>query len=321
MTRRVLAISDAAAGNRRQAQALAAALGYGFESLCLRPRAPWRWFAPRRLPAAAGAFGAQFRACLRAPWPDLVIGCGRQAALATRLIAGASQGVCRSVQILDPRIAPHHYDAVVVPHHDGLSGANVITLLGSLNEIDERWLQHARNAFPALSALPAPCWTLLLGGPTSALKLDRAYWDSLVAGLRAQLQQHRGSLMLSSSRRTPDWLRAAAREAFADLPGLQWHGPSDGPNPYAGMLACAEAIVVTPDSVNMLSEAAATCVPVFFHAPQGVHGKVGDFVSSLQAQGRILPLGQAGSASAITPLRETDRVASRLIEMLGWQPS
>ena len=46
-------LTDGNAGNLRQAEALAAALG--MEATCLpalEPRAPWRWLAPRRLPGA-----------------------------------------------------------------------------------------------------------------------------------------------------------------------------------------------------------------------------------------------------------------------------
>lgn len=317
--RRAWVLSDGAAGNENQARALALALGLDFECLRLAPRAPWRWLAPRCLPGAMRGFDPSLARRLHGPWPDLVIGCGRQAALAVRLVAHASAGACRSVQILDPRIAPRHYSAVLAPQHDRLRGPNVIALLGGLNRVDDAWLAQARAEFSGFQALPGPRHALLLGGPSAALRLERHYWNSLVKQLRATLQAQGGSLLLTSSRRTPAWLRQAARAELADWPGQQWHGPEDGRNPYAGMLAWADAIVVTPDSVNMLSEAAATRVPVFFHAPHGVRGKVGAFVASLQARGRIQPLGQAWRMQPVEPLRETARVAAQLARMLGWE--
>ncbi|HEY0505058.1 MAG TPA: ELM1/GtrOC1 family putative glycosyltransferase, partial [Lysobacter sp.] len=91
------ALTDGHAGNVRQAEALAAALDDPFRACTLSPRAPWRWLAPRRLPGARRAFGDDFA---RGPVPALAIGCGRQAALATRLLR--ERGV-KAVQILDPR--------------------------------------------------------------------------------------------------------------------------------------------------------------------------------------------------------------------------
>ena len=316
--RRALVLSDGAAGNENQALALAHALAAEADIVRLQPRWPWRAVAPRLLPAAEHAFGAPFIRHLRAPWPDLAIGCGRQAALATRLIHRASTGACRSVQILDPRIDPRHFDLVIAPRHDGLHGRNVVTTLGGLNAIDGVWLERARAAFPRFATLPAPCWTLLLGGPTRALQLDRAYWDGLVAILRPRLLQQGASLLVTSSRRTPDWLRAAARTDLADIPGMQWHGPQDGPNPYPGMLAHADAIVATPDSVNMLSEAAATDVPLWSHTPVPVRGKVGNFVAALHESGRLRLLGEPDFTVPIFPLRETARVAEEIRARWGW---
>ncbi len=315
---RVLALSDGHAGNENQAMALAAALSTSVASVRLDPRAPWRWFAPRRLAGASHAFGEDFAAHLHPPWPELAIGCGRQAALATRLLRTASSGACKVVQILDPRLASRHWDFVVAPRHDALAGSNVITTLGALHPIDDTWLEAARTHFVELATLPQPRWLLLLGGPTRSFVLDRDYWQALATALRTHLADSGGSLMLSSSRRSPDWLRMAAREAFAGLPGRQWHGPQDGPNPYAGFLAHAERIVVTPDSVNLLSEAAATRVPVWTFAPTPATGKVGRFVAALHASGRIGELGASAPAASVEPLRETARVAAEIRSRLGW---
>lgn len=318
LPRRALALSDGAAGNANQALALAAALGAAIDPLQLAPYPPWRWFSPRQLPGSRHALGESFAQRLHPPWPDVAIGCGRQAALATRLIRNASAGVCKAVQILDPRINPRHFDLVIAPQHDELTGANVITTLGSLNAIDDAWLQQARAAFPGLLDLPTPRYALLLGGPTRALKLDRDYWSQLTTILSARLRAEGASLMLTSSRRSPAWLRKAARTAFAGIPCRQWHDPGDGANPYAGFLAWADAIVVTPDSVNLLSEAAATRVPVWTFAAHPINGKVGRFVEALRARGRVRFLGESAAPGAIVPLRETARVAAEIRARFGW---
>lgn len=313
-----LALSDGAAGNANQARALATALAASIDELELAPYAPWRWLSPRQLPGSRYALGDSFAQRLHPPWPELAIGCGRQAALATRLLRTASAGACKAVQILDPRISPRHFDLVVAPQHDALIGDNVITTLGSLNAIDDAWLQQARTAFPGLLDLPTPRYALLLGGPTRALKLDRDYWNQLVAILSARLRTEGASLMLTSSRRTPDWLRKAAREAFVGIPCQQWHNPTDGVNPYAGFLAWADAIIATPDSVNLLSEAAATRVPVWTFTAHPINGKVGRFVEALHARGRIRFLGDSAAPGSIIPLRETARVATEIRARFGW---
>src|SRR5690606_38571034 len=98
------------------------------------------------------------------------------------------------------------------------------------------------------------------------------------------------------------------REAFAAFAGAFWAGDGDGPNPYAGFLGWADRLVVTPDSVNMLSEACATGKPVLTYVHEPVRGKLAAFHAALREAGQLHDLG-ADTGTAPPPLRETTRVA------------
>ena len=306
-------LSDGNAGNVRQAQSLAAALHLSPLEWTLRSRVPWRWLAPRRVPGAEGAFDDGFREALDAP-PGLAIGCGRQAALATRLLRARGAKV---VQVLDPRLSPAHWDIVVAPAHDRLAGANVITLLGSLHPVDDAWLARARTAFPALGTLPGPRTTLLVGGPTAAARFDGASLDRWFDTVAATVAAEGGSLLLSASRRTPAALRERLRARCAHVGRRCWFDASDGPNPYPGMLAWADRIVCTPDSVNMVSEACATNAPVFVADPHCVRGRIGGFLDALAGAGRVRALHGPLDAFEVRPLRETARVAAEVRQRLA----
>lgn len=306
-------VTDGHAGNVRQASALAAALGRAAASWVAVPRAPWRWLAPRRLPAAAAAWTPPFRDALAAP-PRLAIGCGRQGALATRLLRERG---AHAVQILHPRIDTRHWDLVIAPEHDGLEGDNVLTLLGSLHPVDDGWLHEARARFAAFAALPAPRVAVLVGGASAHFDFDIAQavgWTRQVAG---RVRAEGGSVLLTSSRRTPQAALPPLREAVAGLPGLVWSDERDGANPYAGVLAWADRIVCTADSVNMLSEAAATSAPLFVAGVERLRGRPRRFVDALLARGRARPLDAALEVFAIEPLRETARVAAEVRRRLA----
>jgi len=308
-----LAVHDGRAGHARQAQALACLLDPGAGALCLTPRPPWRWVAPRLLPGAAQGFDPGLHPLLRQP-PRLAVGCGRQAALATRLLRRAGS---RVVQVLDPRLPARHWDALVVPMHDRLRGDNVLTLHGSLHPVDDRWLQHAAAAFPQGAQLPAPRTVLLVGGPTRHAPLTTPAFLALLARLAAQTRAEGGSFSVVASPRTPpDWAQALARIDPA-LPGLRWRGPADGPNPYAGLLAHADRLICTPDSVNMLSEAAATAAPLFVWQPAYIRGRPRHFLDHLLGSGRAKPLDETLAAYPVQPLREPERIASQLRQWLG----
>ncbi len=302
-------LTDGHAGNRRQAEALSAALGRDARAWTLDARAPWRWASPRRLPGSRHAFGPEFARALRlgeAALPGLAIGCGRQAALATRLLHARG---CRTVQILDPRIAPRHFDLVIAPSHDGLEGRNVIKLLGSLHPVDDLWLAAARREFAALGELPGPRTALLLGGPSDHAQHAAGDWEALFDRVVDVVRREGGSVLATASRRTPPAVVARMRERLGALPGIAWADERDGPNPYAGLLGWADRIVCTADSVNMLSEACATDVPVHAAGIDGLRGRPRRFAESLLGLGRVQPLSETLASFPVTPLRETARVA------------
>ncbi|MEN1971945.1 mitochondrial fission ELM1 family protein [Luteimonas sp. MJ204] len=328
----LVALSDGRAGNARQAQALAAALASSSASmsatasmsapatghapvpspvpreLVLDPRAPWRWLAPRRLPGDARAFGPGFAQVL-ATAPALAVGCGRQAALATRILRARGT---RVVQILDPRLPPRLWDVVVAPLHDGLRGDNVVTLLGSLHAVDDAWLARGREDFAAFAALSSPRIAVLVGGPSAHAGFDINDFEALMGAAEAMADRAGGSLLVTASRRTPPQVRSALRARPQRVPTVTWVDSADGANPYAGMLAWADRIACSADSVNMLSEACATAAPVFVHRPGAVQGRPRRFVDELLARDRVRPLEAMATPFDARPLRETLRVAAEV---------
>jgi len=299
-------ISDGAAGNERQALALASALGVSARVMSLPLRAPWAWFAPRRIPGGRLALAPRDRAGFEAPWPDVAIGCGRSAALLTRMLRDLSAGDCYCVQILDPRIDPRHWDAVIAPRHDRLEGPNVLHTLGSLNPIDDAWLASGRDAFPDFETLPRPRVALLVGGPRRGIEFDERLSQRLIETVGTVARG--GSVLATASRRTPPGFTARLRDALAGFPGFFWNG--EGTNPYPGLLGWGDHIVVTPDSVNMLSEACAAGVPVHTVATAPLPEKIARFHAALRERGLLAEAGEP--RAAVAPLRETQAVAAEL---------
>lgn len=303
------ALHDGAAGNRRQVLALIDALALRPCEIVLQPSRIARWIAPRRFPGAAASLGPAFAQAMHGAAPRLAIGCGRIAALATRLARERGVAV---VQILDPRLPLRHWDQLVIPDHDGRIGDNVVTLAGSLHPVDEDWLAsvHSRCAPPA--AMAAPRTAVFVGGPTAAAPWTRAQLDGAITRLEAHCADEGGSLWICGSRRTPAAWTDALRARFAGTRHPAWFDARDGDNPYATALAWADRIAVTADSANMLSEACATSVPVYAIGASSVRGRIGRFVRTLMAARRLLDVEAWPDRGAPTPMRETARVAAEL---------
>ncbi len=294
--------------------ALADAIGMPARICRLQLRAPWSWLAPRLTWGAALALPAELRETLHAP-PQIAIGCGRHAALALRLLRERSAGKTFCVQILDPRIAAKNFDLVVAPQHDQLAGTNVLTTLGALNPIDDVWLGDGARKFDSLRTLPTPRTAVLIGASNRAQTLDHDYFDALFARLISLHQRDGGSFLVTTSRRTPSDVALHLRKMFAQFPGVFWASAADGENPYAGFLAHAARILVTPDSVNMLSEACASGKPVLTLARQPLRGKLASLHANLRAAGYLQDLAMATPIlpAPAQPLRETTAIAASVL--------
>lgn len=313
-------ITDSAAGNQRQALALAEQLQLPLRHLVLQPRAPWSWLAPRLTLGGRLALPARQRRLFAPPWPTVAIGCGRAAALFTRLLRRLSDGHCYTVQILNPRLDPAHWDTVIAPRHDQLDGPNVLRPLGSLNTVDDAWLADGREACPSFAELPQPRVGVLLGGPRRGIALDADYARRLAARLLERRRREGGSLLVLGSRRTPLALVDVFRAALRDVPGLVWAGPDDGRNPYPGVLGWADRLVVTPDSVNMLSEACAVGCPVSTLVTRPLPARLERFHRALRTAGLLHDMDADAGMAPAAPLRETAAIAATLRERILTRP-
>jgi mitochondrial fission protein ELM1 len=279
-------LHDGKPGMASQALGLAEATGLPFAEKPLVVRFPWTRLPPKfwLFPSAA----AQSASALFAPpWPDLVIGCGRNAAMPALAIRRASGGRTLAVQIQDPGIGHGEFDLFVVPEHDRLRGARVIVTRGAVHRVTPARLAAERTRFPALAAMPRPIVSVLIGGANKAYRLGLARLGEIADALCGILRSGGGSALVTPSRRTGSAGIALLRDRLRGLPAMVWDG--SGPNPYFAFLALADAFLVTADSVSMISEAAATGKPVHILALDGGNAKFARFHAAMQAAGITRP--------------------------------
>jgi mitochondrial fission protein ELM1 len=166
-----------------------------------------------------------------------------------------------------------------------------------------------------LVQLKGPHIAVLIGGRSKAydLSLDRA--AALALQIKLAVAEAGGSLLLTLSRRTPEPAKAIIREVLKDTPGIIYDG--DGDNPYFAFLHAADHILVTEDSVNMTTEAAATGKPVHMLALDRLKegGKFETFHRSLRMHGIAKPFSGHLEHWSYVPLDETARAARHVLQL------
>lgn len=305
-------LTDGKAGDRVQCVGVAEHLGLVIDERVVRPRRPWSWFAPHGQPDPREALGRS-GGPLRLPAADIVIASGRRTVPHLRVLTRRAPDVF-TVFLKDPRVGADAADLVWVPQHDTLRGSNVVVTLTSPSQVTPAKLEACRRApDPRLAALPAPRVAMVLGGPNARSRFDAA----VMARLRdcaSRILADGWSLMITPSRRTPTAL-VERLAALAGEPGLAervflWDG--EGANPYLDMLALADALIVTADSANMLSEATLTGAPVHVFEPDGGHPKLRRFVDGLIAHGAARRWTGRIEAFTYQPLDATPIIAAAI---------
>jgi hypothetical protein len=111
-------------------------------------------------------------------------------------------------------------------------------------------------------ALTHPRRVLVLGGPSRFWTITADTVAHAVGTLRRQAEANGGSLAVVGSPRTPKQALRAALRAIGGAQAPMAIVPIEGPPSYAELLAAADEIFVTADSVSMVSEALRTGKPV-----------------------------------------------------------
>lgn len=307
----IWAVSDGRAGIEAQALGLAEAVARQRPaSICVK-RIAWKAGAGR-LPWWLIPTGAQAGDPIAPPWPELWIAAGRVTLPLSTRVRGWSGGTTFVVQTQDPRAPLDRFDLVIPPEHDGLAGANVFPILGAPNRLTpEKLADGLARLQDRIAPLPCPRVALIVGGRSKAHALPPQLAERLAGQIAEAVRAAGGSLLVSYTRRTPAAAQRAMSQILSGVPGIIWDGT--GENPYFGFLAAADAILVTEDSANLATDAAATGKPVHVLPMAGGSRKLARFHAELARRGITRRFAGALESWTYPPLRETDRAAAEVL--------
>jgi len=262
------------AGERGQVRALADALGWPCETKRLAYRQ--HVFLPHVLGRnTLRGITAESASVLHPPWPDLVISSGVRNEPVCRWIRDRSGGKTRYVHIGRPWGPLESFDLVITtPQYRVPTRPNVVNNLLTLHGVTPARLAAAAERWaPQFAEQPRPHIAVVVGGNSGPFTFGPKAAQRLARQASAMARQLGGSLLVTTSSRTSP-AAAAALQAGLSAPSWVYHWQAEDPaNPYLGILALADRLVVTGDSIAMLSEACATGKPVQIFDLGGMRGE------------------------------------------------
>jgi len=286
-TRDILVLSDGKAGHLRQSEAAAKAIVD-----CLRQRGITARVKTlevkisgkfgRSCLALCGMFSGKYScqgclACLRRFIPkesygslvreaaDIVISCGSSLAGINHFIARENRA--RSVVIMRPAfLGLRRFDLAIIPRHDRPpKRKNVAVTEGALNLIDAGYLKEQAEKLTQAPGFSRQASGLnigvLIGGDAKNFHLDPGVVKTVISQIKSFAQEESAALLVTTSRRSGPEIEALVKSELGNYAACKFLVIAGENNPefsVGGILGLSDIVVVSPESISMVSEAASS---------------------------------------------------------------
>lgn len=302
---------------QKQVRGIAEALDIPYTEKKVKRAKPWsllpnQWHA-NALKQIAPGFEP-----LRPPWPDLLISSGSTTIPYALAIKKANHGKTALIHVQKPTIACRYFDVVVAPEHDRARGDNVIEVFGATHDVTHETLNLAVKRFKQQYPLyQAPFLSIFIGGSSKKYDFTPQNAALLTNQILDIAKSYPGTLLISGSRRTGHENLTYMAQRFKHYPNIYLY-QNVGTNPFHAMLGLAENIMITDDSVSMISEACFCGKPVYLlRLPyQQQRKKIQHFINDAIKRNYIRYYDGRLKAWDKQPLDETNRIIPALKQLL-----
>ena len=235
---------------------------------------------------------------------DFIVSCGSSTAAVNYALS--KDNTAKSIVVQKPGLLNFQkFDLVILPQHDipkkDILSQRVAVTKGAPNLIDEEYLQEQsrklQNRFSHLKGRTKFKIGLFVGGDSKNVYLSDQQMKVLIHQLREVGGTLNADLLITTSRRTPSRIEQMLHHEFRKdplCPLLILANRDNVPEAVGGILGLSDIVVVSGDSISMVSEAASSGKYTVVFSPQKrdvfLHAtnKHEEFIEQLNAQGFIL---------------------------------
>ncbi|CAI3922951.1 mitochondrial fission ELM1 family protein [Commensalibacter papalotli (ex Botero et al. 2024)] len=296
------------AGMKSQAFGFAERAGYQKQLCSLTPKGPWSFISAPYWP-----FPLKSVKPFHIEPSEIIISVGSVGGVINAALRNSERP---AIHIQNPRISPNKFDLVIVNPHDRLEGKNILISRTALHHISPQLLAESKDKWaPFFKNYKKPLVSVLIGGNNGRFTLGLNEARQIANQLAALIITENVTIALTPSRRTDPQAIDVFKAILTPLGAFIWDGI--GENPYLGLLACADLILVTMDSVSMVSEAVATSVPVMIISLPGKSKRISLFIQSMQQQKRVKLFYGRFEIWNTGPLDDTEVIVYKAKKILG----
>ncbi len=324
-TTRVWLLTDDKTENIYQSKALAEALNMSFELKVIKfnflKYLPNSWLKNKRI-----TVDEYYSSDITPPYPDIVISAGKYTSPIALSFKKSNPGI-KVIQILKPREKPEKFDLVIMPEYEPLDSAvnNVYRSIGAMNKITtdllEREKQKFRDNFPQCAFAVFGAY---IGGKYKGCKISEEEANYLAKMIGRVVDNHGAQLFLMFAADTPEYVKNIFYKHFYYTTSAYIHDPEmGGYDPYWGVVAIANSMIVTGDAITRCSEVITAGTPLYIYNPTSLNSAKHDYFFQRLDQLKLAKFIDLNTSYLenykYKPLSETKQIASYVKEKLLYE--
>ena len=250
-----LLLTEGMHGMISQVEGLAKALDLDFTHHKVELNNFWKFIPPKLTPISNKVY-KDFDATNY----DIIISCGRKSVVPSIYLKKNSQKKIINIHIQDPKVNLKHFDIIVTPEHDGVTGDNVISSKGAIHYLTEQEIGSSKDYLTGRLDNKKNYLGLIIGGPNKYYNYSNQIIERVLLKVKKISELNKLQVIAIPSIRTPKNIITMTSEILGEN-----HVAINevDKRAYLSTLAISKYLVVTCDSTSMISEAAITGKPVY----------------------------------------------------------
>jgi len=251
---KALLLTQGMHGMISQVEGLAKAINLSFKHQEVKLKPFWSFIPPKLTPISENLLTERFICDSR-----VIISCGRKSVIPSIALKKRYKNNIFNIHIQNPKVSLKHFDLIICPEHDELTGENVLKTKGAIHYLNNEEI-NKKSKYLSIEKENKKIVTFIIGGPNKYYNFSNKEIDVIFNNMKNLFTPDKYKLIVIPSYRTPNDI---IKKAFNTFGHNHLVIKKIDKNAYLSSLNLADIIVVTCDSTSMISESAITGKPIY----------------------------------------------------------
>ena len=165
-----------------------------------------------------------------------------------------------NIHLQKPNFYSKYFDILITPEHDEFYRKNnIIKIVGSLSPFSETEIKKKNPLIEKkFKYFKSPNVLVLLGGKSKRYTPTNTDYSRLLLDIKYAAKKISANVIICQSRRTPEKVLYLTEQIFSNFTNHFYISKHYETNIYPSIIKICDYVIVTNDSVNMISEIAST---------------------------------------------------------------